>query len=223
MVRGHGTSRSISAIGFDLDGTLVDTMHFAPRVYADTILRLGGPAITAEDVEAVWHMGPTATLLQHFLARPVTDADIETYFRAFDEAFAGTRAFSGIARMLEQLAALEVPTGIVTTATRRAAHVMLRTAGLLDAVPLVIAGDDGYPPKPDPAALRALADRLGVEPAALAYVGDSPIDLDLAEAAGALPVLAGWARLASPSAAGFLVAESPRHVVRLVDAREPPV
>lgn len=99
--------------------------------------------------------------------RPVTDADLETYFGAFGEAFTRTRAFPGIAAMLQQLAALDVPTGVVTTAIRRAAHVMLRTAGLLDALPLVIAGDYGYAPKPDAAALRQLGGHLGLQPTQL--------------------------------------------------------
>jgi phosphoglycolate phosphatase-like HAD superfamily hydrolase len=48
----------------------------------------------------------------------------------------------------------------------------------------LIAGDDGYPPKPDPTSLLVLADRLGVEPSRTVMIGDSPTDMAAALAAG---------------------------------------
>ncbi len=119
-------ARRVATVAFDLDGALVDTMGYAPQVYANTIRRLGGPGVTPKKVVDVRHIGPTAAFLRHFLRRDVSEAGIDVYFEIFDEAFAETRAFPGVIAMLDNLAGLGFPVGILTTATRRAANTMLR-------------------------------------------------------------------------------------------------
>jgi phosphoglycolate phosphatase len=49
---------------------------------------------------------------------------------------------------------------------------------------LVLGGDGPLPRKPDPAGLRALCDRVGVEPAETVLFGDSVVDWNTARAAG---------------------------------------
>ncbi len=129
-----------------------------------------------------------------FLQRDIGKADLDVYFEIFDEAFAETKAFPGIVAMLDDIVSLGIPVGIVTTATRRAANSMLRVAGIASHFDVLVAGDDGTQPKPHPDALLRLIETLDVEPSDAAYVGDDDVDLQCAEAAHALPVLAGWAR-----------------------------
>jgi HAD superfamily hydrolase (TIGR01549 family) len=218
-----GTQFVVKAVVFDLDGTLVDTMSYAPAVYADTVRALGGPDINAEDVAAVWHIGPTPVLLQHLLGRPVTSTDLDCYFTRFDTAFAHVRAFPGIPEMLAALAAARMPLGVFTTATARAAASIIAAAGLTGRFPIVVGGDETPRPKPAPDGLQIACARLGCLPERAAYVGDSPIDLDCAAAAGALGVLAAWGytsldvRFDRPSAE--VVVHLPDDLVRLVGRR----
>ena len=52
--------------------------------------------------------------------------------------------------------------------------------------------DDGTPPKPDTTGVRRTCERLGLPPAAFAYVGDTNTDMTTATAAGMYAVGATW-------------------------------
>src|SRR5215472_14571984 len=88
------------AVVFDMDGTLVDTMRSMPRVYADTIRYLGGPDVSPGDVQAIWHIGPTSVVLEHFLGRPVSPGNMECFYAHLERAMAIVRPFDGIIEML---------------------------------------------------------------------------------------------------------------------------
>ena len=61
-----------------------------------------------------------------------------------------------------------------------------------DTFKMVIGDRKGYPRKPDPANVLYIADKLGVEPGRIAYVGDSGVDMQTAVNAGMLPVGVLW-------------------------------
>ena len=100
MTRGHKV-----AVVFDLDGTLVDTMTSAPQAYVDTIRSLGGPDVSPSEVVAVWHIGPTPVVLEHFLGRPVSPDDIERFHRHFAAVVVATvQPYPGVVGMLDEIA-----------------------------------------------------------------------------------------------------------------------
>lgn len=201
---------------FDLDGTLLDTMASAPQAYADTIRARGGPAVSAADVVAAWHIGPTPIVLAHFLGRPASTGDIECFFQRFRAAVAAVRPFPGVVEMITTLAAAGRRLGIVTSATRRAAVLTLAATGLDRSFPIVVCGDEVGRPKPDPEGLRLACRRLGVRPADTAYVGDADVDLQCAVAAGALAVLAAWGTPTAMPGPGARTARSPGDVPKLI-------
>lgn len=60
----------------------------------------------------------------------------------------------------------------------------------------VVTGSDGYPPKPDPTSLKAIADELAVQVGDCVYVGDLETDAAAAAAAGATSVGVSWSKVA---------------------------
>lgn len=56
----------------------------------------------------------------------------------------------------------------------------------------LITGSDGYPPKPDPSSLLALAREIGVSPADCIVVGDEGADIAAAQGAGATSIGVAW-------------------------------
>jgi phosphoglycolate phosphatase-like HAD superfamily hydrolase len=169
-------TRSVDAVGFDLDGTLVDTMAVAPSVYARVVRSLGGPDLTAGDITGIWHIGPTSTVLGHFLRRPIMPADLELFHDTFEDATRSVEPFDGVATMLRALRDHRYHLGVYTTATRRAAATLLAATGLADLVGAVVGGDEVTEPKPAADGLRRLAHALGTTPGRIAYVGDTSID-----------------------------------------------
>jgi pyrophosphatase PpaX len=59
----------------------------------------------------------------------------------------------------------------------------------------VVGGDETEKHKPDPEPLLLAAERMGVDPATAAYVGDSPFDMRAAKAAGMFAVAVTWGRI----------------------------
>jgi len=74
---------------------------------------------------------------------------------------------------------------VATTDDRRPTEATLAGLGLADLIADIVCGDDDGPTKPDPATLIGVSERVGVEIARTAMVGDTPADLSMARAAGA--------------------------------------
>jgi HAD superfamily hydrolase (TIGR01549 family) len=213
--------RAVDAVLFDLDGTLVDTMSRAPQAYADTVRSLGGPDLSAADVAAAWHIGPTAVVLAHFLARPVDAHDLACFGQRFEAAMEGVRPFAGVVALLDALERAGLGLAIVTTATRWAADLMLTNSGLGGRFAGVIGGDDVDAPKPAADGLVLACTQLGVSPERAAYVGDAAVDVECAGSAGSLAIHAAWGGGVLPPG-NHLVAHRPQDVVALVDRARGP-
>lgn len=92
----------------------------------------------------------------------------------------------------EVLAAVHAGGGLNLVATHRDRHSALTLLEGLDLdVDDLVCAPDGFPRKPDPAMHLALLERHDLEPAAVLAVGDRPVDVAAAQAAGIRGVLLG--------------------------------
>ena len=210
MIRPTG---QVSAVVFDLDGTLVDTMACILATYVDTIRSLGGPDVTIDDVLGKFHIGPTRVVLEHFLGRPLVAEDLECYFAAYEQAITGLQPFPGVVDLVEELRRAGYRLGLFTSATRRAATLVLATAGLDRLFEVIVGGDEIVHPKPASDGLELICRRLGVRPNTTAYVGDALVDLECAISAGALAIHARWGGASGVEAGEHVVAECPADIL----------
>jgi HAD superfamily hydrolase (TIGR01549 family) len=216
QVNDHSMSRptgQVSTVVFDLDGTLVDTMAHLLATYVDTIRSFGGPDVTAEDVLSKFHIGPTHVVLEHFRGRPIAADDMECYFAAYQQAITGLQPFPGVVSLVEELGRTGYQLGLFTSATQRAARLVLATAGLDRLFEVVIGGDQVAHPKPAPDGLELICRRLGVRPNETAYVGDALVDLECAISAGVLAIHARWGGTSGVEAGAHLVAQRPADIL----------
>jgi phosphoglycolate phosphatase-like HAD superfamily hydrolase len=171
--------------------------------------------VTSEDVLAVWHLGPTAVVLAHLLGRPATAADLRRFRRCLSAAVTAVEAFAGVPQLLGDLDDAGYELGVVTAATRWAAELMLTNAGLIDSFTCIVGGDEVSRPKPAPDGIESACRCLDVAPPAAAYVGDAPVDVEAAQRAGCLPILATWGGT-SLARGHVAVAHEPSDVLALV-------
>lgn len=87
-----------------------------------------------------------------------------------------------------------VPVGVLTRSPRWYAEQLIRRFGIRHTA--LITGSDGYLPKPDTAALVAIARSMGVEAREIVFVGDDAVDHEAASVLQAMAVGVNWA--ASP-------------------------
>jgi len=121
-------------------------------------------------------------------------ADMLATYRAHNDEVHDTliRAFEGVPAMLEALVAAGLRLGVVTSKRERAARRGLARYDLGRYFPVQVFHDDTVLHKPHPEPLELGARRLGVDPAALAYVGDSVHDIVAGRAAGMRTIAALW-------------------------------
>ena len=172
---------------FDVDGTLIDSMQ-AYVVIAEAAAAQEGLTVPRGDVmqalafgRMLWDRtipadhpdpaGVTKRLMQS--ARTLWPDTMRTH----------CRPFAGLDRTLAALRANGLRMGVVTGA-RPEIMALLDQAGLGGYFETVVSNVDVKRRKPDPEGLLLAAERLGIAPAEALYVGDSPIDIEAATAAG---------------------------------------
>ena len=127
-----------------------------------------------------------------------------------------TVLYPGIRAVLDALDPL-LPLAVVTNKPEGAARRLIAALGIGRYFLEVVGADAAWPRKPDPAGLRSLAVHAGGGP--LVLVGDSPIDQQTAERAGAAFVLAAYGFGATGPAGALAtpyVAEAPSDLPRVI-------
>jgi phosphoglycolate phosphatase/pyrophosphatase PpaX len=168
---------------FDVDGTLVDTWDLYVATYRRTLAEFSGRLPSVADVIAL----RPASEVRLFRAQ-VPDAH-EAAHRRFLEHYDALHAthvdgpYPGVTAMLEALRAAGLALGVVTGKSRGAWRITADATGL-GAFDAVFADEDVSDGKPHPEGVLAALAALGVRPEEAAYVGDSPVDLAAARAAG---------------------------------------
>lgn len=188
------TRFSFRAVGFDLDGTLLDTSGDLAAAVNHALAELGRPALSVAEVIPLIGGGG-----RHMLAQAVAktgavdDATLDAAYARLLACYEAhiadhTRPYPHVPETLAALRAQGVTLAVVTNKQEGLSRAVLDRLGLLDLFATVIGGDTLGPGrgKPRPDLLLAMVERCG-SPAA--FVGDSRYDVEAARAAG-LPVVA---------------------------------
>lgn len=182
---------------WDMDGTLIDSSACVPDAFIATVASVSSLRLSRAQVIDAYHLGPPAAMLEHFLGRIPSPAELGFYYEALAEA--SVAPYPGIINVLTRLAETG-PVVVLTGASRRSAEILLRAAGLDGLVDATVTADAGIAPKPSPEGLRLVAARAGRPPSELAYVGDAPNDWVAARNAGCVAAAAGWGHLFTSAA-----------------------
>ena len=181
-----------TALIFDLDGTLVDTVYahvFAwQRAFAEQGLPIDGWRIHRR-------VGMSGGLFTRAAAREVgrefTPAEAEAlqnrHGQIFRELLPDRRPLPGAAELLAELRRRGVTHGIATSGRRPEIDASLEALGVPDDLVVVERGDVARA-KPEPDLFLACAERLGVPAGECYVVGDAVWDLLAARRAGMLSV-----------------------------------
>jgi phosphoglycolate phosphatase len=191
-----GVSRNFPrAVLFDLDGTLLDS---APDLLAAAnalLAERGRDALTLQQLRPVVSKGSRAMLAVGFpeLSAVARDALIPAFLRHYAVLIGRhSQPFDGVAALLQRLDDAGCVWGIVTNKPEYLAQAILPQLGWERRCAVLIGGDTLPERKPHPMPLQVAAQRIGVPPAQIAYVGDDERDILAARAAGMASVAALW-------------------------------
>jgi sugar-phosphatase len=173
-------NRSYRAFLFDMDGTVLNSIAAAERIWTAWAVRHG---VDVESFLPTIH-GVRAIDTINRLALPGVDADAEAAWitEAEIEDVEGIVEVSGAANFLKSLPANQW--AIVTSAPRALALRRMAAAGIPEPDVMVTA-EDVSAGKPDPAGYRLAARRLQVDPAECLIFEDAAVGIRAGEAAGA--------------------------------------
>ena len=179
-------------VGFDLDGTLLDTSRDLGAAVNHALGSIGRKPVPHEDIAGLIG-GGARLMLQRALALTGGDQNVDqdqlfaqllAYYEANIAVY--TAPYPGAIAMLDELATAGVKLAVVTNKREHMARALFDALELSACFTCII-GAGHYPLKPAPDALLAMVAQCGGGRAA--YVGDTTFDTRAAKAAG-LPCVA---------------------------------
>jgi len=176
--------KAVKAVILDLDHTLVASGINFPEMRAKIVdyLRQRLPSseqidsrkptyeITRSAVETLQKHGQSALIpeVMDEINRIMTDTEMKYVSKA--------KPINGAIQTLRRLKDAGIKVGILTRSCRKYADEVLRTTGLSAYVDEVAARDDCATPKPDPAQVYSLMEKMKVGSQQTVMVGDNPVD-----------------------------------------------
>lgn len=189
----------MTAVLFDLDGTLIDTAQDLAHALNLQLARYQKPPLPFDQIRPVASHGSKALLN---LAFNTNGNGVE--FQKLSEEYLSLYAsvldrkplfLSGIEALLMTLSAEQIPWGIVTNKPRRFSLPLIKAVpfmgkSLFDHSACLVCGDDAPKPKPSPETLFMACEMMNIKPEATFYVGDAARDIEAGRAAGMKTVAA---------------------------------
>ncbi len=184
-------SKSVRAVLFDLDGTLIHSIEHIITCWQHTVRTSLGREITREEVL------PTLgrALLETFEEiAPGRSLEMRDVYRAYQKATHDNDVtlVAGTHETLEQLRSAGFTLGVVTSKGIVVASEGLNLFNLTPYFDTLVTYEDTERHKPHPDPLLVASERLGIAPAHLLYVGDAVFDIQAGKAAGMLTVGVTW-------------------------------
>ncbi len=185
-----------AGVVFDLDGTLIDSLGDIADSMNLMLASHGYPLHSPEAYRTFVGDG-ILMLIKRALPAGLSEAE---YLAQKDEYAAiyrqnlqhKTKPYPGIPELLRRLEAAGLRLAVVSNKPHDATGHLVRSCFPEIRFAAVLGQRDGVPRKPDPAGPLEAAQAMGLEPARIAYVGDSGVDMHTARNAGMTPCGVLW-------------------------------
>ena len=218
------TPPTLSAVLFDLDGTLIDT---APE-FIDIGLRLrseaGLPPIDAKTIRHSVSNGAIA-MVEAALEMSADDPAFEQWrqrFLTLYEAGLGdlSHPYPGLGELVAGLHKAGVTWGVVTNKLSRFALPLMNKMPFDPPAGAVVTPDQVNQPKPDPESILLACEQLACKPTETLFVGDHLRDIEAGRGAGCFTIAAAYGYMAPGEAAASwqadALAESSRELAKMI-------
>lgn len=173
---------------FDLDGTLIDTMHWHFKTWEVVVTELGSPLrgdalmkeLYGNGAELMHRLVPHKTFTEEE-ARKIVDEKEARYRNLYGH---NITVLEGAREFLEDALQKNIPMGIGTASNQANIDFALDFLDLRKYLNAIIGADDVQMSKPHPETWLKLAEALNTEPAHCIVFEDAPKGIEAAQKAG---------------------------------------
>ena len=202
--------RALTAVLFDLDGTLIDSVDLIVNSALYAFEKCGHTSPTAQ--EWLQDLGlPLRTMFGRFMNDESMVAELVACYREYqlENHDRLVRPYDEVTATLDALHGGGYELAVVTSKAEPLAKRGLAHVGLDGFFDVIVGLESCKRHKPDPEPVHTALERLGVAPDAAAFVGDSPHDMAAGRAAGVTTVAALW----GPFTRAQLASSEPDHYI----------
>ncbi len=194
---------SLSAIFFDLDGTLLDTAPDLVDALNQLLIKYGESPLPLEIIRPTIALGTTGILSNGFqidATHPCFSELRKEFLTTYHHCMMNkTTYFDGMSEVLDYLDHHHITWGIVTNKPGWLAKPLLDHFQLAHRYCCLVSGDQLTKRKPDPEPLLYACKTANVLPQQALYVGDAQGDVQAAKAAGMMAMIALYGYLPADS------------------------
>lgn len=213
-----------SAIIFDIDGTLIDSVDHHAHSWVEALTAFGHPVDFAAVRRQIGKGGDH--LMEHFLTEPEIATRGKALQNAREEIFKtrylpSVRPFPDVRALFLRLKEQGHRLALASSAKDEELATYRKIAGIDDLLEAQSSSDDAAHSKPDPDIFRAALQRLrGVAPEQALAVGDTPYDAEAAAKAGLRTIgvtCGGWSERELRGAGCLAVYRDPSDLLAHID------
>src|SRR5579885_2520805 len=170
---------SVSALIFDLDGTLIDSKRDLVLSVNAMLREVGRPELPEQTISGYIGRG-APQLVAWSLGDGASEEEIQRALKFFldyyeDHKMDHTSVYPGVEEALTQISRL--PMAVLTNKPYRITGRILNALGLSRYFRVVYGGNSFATTKPDPLGARTILRELETAPAKAMFVGDSEVDV----------------------------------------------
>jgi phosphoglycolate phosphatase len=174
----------IRGIIFDFDGTLIDSYEAITESLNHVRQAFGRPAFPLDEVKGMVGHG-----LERLIESAIGKEQVADGVKLFREKYATlcesrTKILPQVRETLEELDRRTYPMAIATNKPSYFARDILKALEIEHLFAEVLGPNDVERPKPDPEMIEIIMMRLGLGTDEVLYVGDMPLDIEVARNAG---------------------------------------
>jgi len=188
----------IKACIFDLDGTIINTVESLRYSVSKALEEFGYEGITEEQTKRFVGNGGRKLIQRAMEAHGVYDQkDIDKVLAVYRTVFGenctrGNAAYEGMEYTLTKLKEQGIKLAVISNKAQDRVQDCIKKVYGTQMFDLAYGERPGVPLKPDPRAIIAIIDELGLKPEECLFIGDGDTDMEAGRAAGCTVVGVTW-------------------------------
>ena len=186
-----------SAIIFDLDGTLLNTIDDLANSMNAVLKQYGLPIHAVEKYKYFVGNGMENLTRRVLPTSYIDEKFVQTFLSEFQDQYKEswhilTKPYPGIEALINSLTALGIKMSVLSNKSDHFTQIIIDHYFGLDRFEYVYGARVDVPKKPDPTGALEIAQKSNIQPSAFLYLGDSGVDMQTANAAGMYALGATW-------------------------------